>query len=87
MMTRAAAEHVQAAALAAGDLLIWTICRNPKDYPDQFSARPHSTRAGAPIDFVLAAPTLDGVRDLLPDGLTWMGRVADDDPVIVESWV
>lgn len=86
-MTREAACRWQSNALKAGDLLVWTICKHPKDMPDMFTARPHSTRARAPCDFVLRHPTLDGVRELLPPGLTYMKRDPSDDPVIVETWI
>lgn len=87
MNDRAAAWRVQADAAARGDLLIWTICENPSDYPGQFTARPHSGRKNVPLDFVLTAPTLDAIRELLPPGLTSLPLDPNDDPVIVETWI
>jgi hypothetical protein len=81
------ADAMQAAARKAGDLLVWTICWNPKDAPWKFTARPHSTRAGAPCDFVVVASTLDAVRAFLPRDLTRFLPGPGDDPVIVESWI
>lgn len=79
--------RLQMYAQAAGDLLVWTIYEKPSDHPAFFVARPHSSRRGAPVAFVLLAPTLDGVRELLPPGLTRLPRDPTDDPVIVESWI
>jgi hypothetical protein len=77
----------QADAISADDLLIWTVCENPKDYPGMFTARPHSTRANAPCDFLLTAPSIEAIRELLPPGLTRLPLSPDDDPVIVETWL
>jgi hypothetical protein len=77
----------QAAAIAAGDLLIWTVCKSPSDYPGLFTARPHSTRANAPCDFVLTAESLQEIRDMLPPGVAPLLQWVGDDPVILETWV
>jgi len=77
----------QCQAIAAGDLLIWTVCENPEDHPGLFTTRPHSTKARAPCDFVLTAPSLDELREKLPHGLARLARDPDDDPVIVEVWI
>jgi hypothetical protein len=77
----------QTAAHEVGELLIWTVCHNTKDYPDLFTARPHLARSGRPGDFVMTDATLEGIRALLPPGLVNLHREPQDDPVIVESWV
>jgi hypothetical protein len=86
-VTREEACLWQSDAITRGDLLIWTICKHPKDAPGMFTARPHSVKARRPCDFVLHHLTLDGVRELLPPGLTHMRRDPSDDPVIVETWI
>lgn len=85
--TRDDAWRFQRKAHVAGDLLVWTIYEKPKDFPGVFVARPYSSRAGAPCDFVMVAATLEAVRDLLPPGLCRMPRQPGDDPVIVETWI
>ena len=77
----------QQEAVEAGDLLIWTICERPFDYPDLFTVRPFSMTAQAPCEIVATAATLDGIREMLPPGLTCQGREPGDLPVIVECWV
>jgi hypothetical protein len=84
---RVTAWRWQSAAIEAADLLVWTVCENPSDNPGKFTARPHSTRANAPCDFVLVSDTLDAVRGLLPPGLVRLPRDTSDDPVIVETWI
>ena len=81
------AHRWQCDAVAAGDLLIRTICESPKDHRGLFTARPHSAKARAPCDFVLTAPSLEELRKKLAHGLARMQRDPDDDPVIVEVWL
>jgi hypothetical protein len=87
MTTQAKAQKLQAAAVKANDVLIWTICKHPSDYPDQFTARPHSVRMQCHCAFVLSGDTLDEVRDLLPTGLYQLHIQPGDDPVIAEIWL
>lgn len=86
-MTRDEACRLQSEAIEVGDLLVWTICKHPKDAPGMFTARPHSIKANAPCEFVLRHLTLSDVRQLLPPGLTYLPRDPDDDPVIAECWM
>jgi hypothetical protein len=77
---------LQREAMEAGDLLIWTICENPSDFPGLFTCRPHSSRRNQPLQLVLLAKTLEGVRELMPPGLTYLNVSPEDDPVILETW-
>lgn len=77
----------QSRAMVAGDLLIWTVCESPADHPGKFTARPHSSKAGAPCDFVLIADSLEALRDMLPPELHRMPRHATDPAVVVETWM
>jgi hypothetical protein len=85
--------HVYARALQhhavdnMNDLLIWTICAHPKDFPKSFVARPHSTKYNKALDYYLLDETLEGLRAKLPTGLTRIERAPQDDPVIVETWI
>lgn len=84
---QAEAWRLQAAAIKAGDLLVWTICENPSDHPTKFTARPHSSRNGAALQFVMVADSLPDIRLMLPPGLHRLARDPSDDPVIVETWI
>jgi len=69
------------------DLLMWTVCASPSDFPGKVTARPSSLFAGKPVDFVLVADSLAGIRKMLPPGLVKIEREPNDDPVIVEVWM
>ncbi len=72
------------------DLVLWTIYDHPVDYPNDFVARAHAIRRGSsePTDQVIFAPDLEALRALLRQhGLYCLGRQADDQPQIVESWI
>lgn len=66
-------------------LLIWTIYRQPKDYPNSYVAR--CWLLDKATDVMLLGPDLDAVRSLLPEGLYRIKRDNSDDPCIVESWI
>lgn len=66
-------------------LEIWTVYENPRDYPGMFVARKFIL--DKPTDDVQVAPTLEGLRDRLPSGLTCLTRHPTDDPCIVETWL
>ncbi len=72
-------------------LVIWTVYKHPRDYPDKFVARAHIVGRckdqSGPTTAVVIADTLDAVRAQLPPGLIRMPRLRDDDPVIVETWL
>lgn len=68
---------------------IWTVYRNPADYPGLYVAR-HSAadRDGLHTGPVVAVGTsLEQVRAALPPGLVRLDRHPTDDPVIVEVWL
>lgn len=74
----------------SGDYLaIWTVYNSPADYPGLFVARKFLIVEGnsCPTVTVLTAPSLDGLREQLPHGLTWMPRYEQDHPCIVECWL
>lgn len=72
----------------AGWLTLFTIYKQPKDYPKYFAVR-KSTVVGGNIIVGKCdlANTLEEARLLLPLGLFNMGRHDSDDQVIVEVWV
>ena len=86
-LTSGQANSVHTNAIQGGDLLMWAIYDSPSDHPGKFIARPYSLRRQAPLRCHLAAPSLDAIRELLPPALYPLTRQADDDPVIVETWI
>jgi hypothetical protein len=73
----------------ADTLDIWTVYKQPSDYPDQHVARRFEI---TPIGFrpttdIFVATTLAELHALLPPGLVRMEREEHDDPVIVENWL
>lgn len=65
---------------------------NPSDYPGKFVVR-RQTAHGATGEVIADPQALyigddyeDAIR-ALPDGLTNIGRYAQDDPVIYEVWI
>jgi hypothetical protein len=69
-------------------LEFWTIYDHPRDYPDSFVLRRWTLDPGAQPDSEArtgAAP--DDLRALIPPGAYDPGRMARDDPVIVEVWI
>lgn len=87
-MPDAVACALQNLAHQADDLLIWTICENPSDYPGKFTLRPHSIRRQCPCLLVLVADTLKAAREMLPPDVGFrFDREIADDPVVVESWL
>lgn len=66
---------------------IWTIYDHPLDYPEHYIVRiwfgecPHPTAA--------RCDTLDLARELVQTagGVVCLGRLPDDDPKVVESWI
>jgi len=71
------------------DLTIWTIYRNPLDFPDGFVTRPWLVGRGGVTRAGMAqvAGTLEDARAQVPPGLYRQERAPDDDPNIVESWL
>jgi len=70
-------------------MTLYTIYDHPSDYPDHFVVRRHTIYPWrvSPDNGCQLAPTLEDARALLPAGLYNLGRVAEDDPVIVETWI
>ena len=65
-------------------LEIWVVYDRPLDSPDLWVAR--KWILDQPTGITLAATTLEGLREMLPEGLFMMPRQEGDDPVIVETW-
>lgn len=78
-----AAQRMQTGAEVSGETLVWTVYGSA----DKFVARPSMTLGGiTPMPVHLEAPTLEGLRELLPPGLTRCDRLPDDPPVVIETW-
>lgn len=70
-------------------MLLWTIYSRPADYPTvPYVVRAWQITADGPVDAgVLGlADSIEQARGYLPEGATRLGRMDEDDPVIVESW-
>jgi hypothetical protein len=71
-------------------LTMWTIYDHPADFPGRFVARRwavfgHKTMA---FDDTMTAMRLDDLRkQFVRMGLVCLARDANDDPVIVETWI
>jgi hypothetical protein len=60
------------------------------DYPGQYTVRTQTVRHGEIAHGIVPVGhgrTLAEARELIPDGMVWLGRDWGDDPVIVESWI
>jgi len=68
---------------------LWTIYDSPHDFPGKFIARKYRIEHGTvnPTMQIFTSDSLNSVRDLIPGGLVRLRREADDDLVIVESWI
>lgn len=74
----------------AAPLGMWVIYDHPKDDPDHYVARQFFCGPSVVLvtDNVMRAPELDILRRALArDGLTPIDRGAQDDPIIVETWL
>lgn len=70
-------------------LTVWTIYRNPRDYPGRwvlraFDVSVEGTKARSEC---VVAQTLEEVRIALPPGRVPLGRANGDDPAVYECWV
>jgi hypothetical protein len=76
-------------AVGDGILSMWVVYKHPADMPAHYVARRHDVNSGrsTPTAYTCAAATLDGVREMLPEGLTRLDRFEDDEPHIVEVWL
>lgn len=70
---------------------LWTIYKNPSDYPGKFVARKWvcDGKDNHPIpDFkALVRDTLREIREAIPQGMHRMKRHPSDDACIVETWI
>lgn len=72
-------------------LMLYVIYRNPRDYPGKFVVREHAVTHDTGIVIVdpplAVVGSLAAARNAVPAGLYNMGRMADDEPQIVEVWI
>lgn len=71
-------------------LSLWTVTRNPSDFPGKFVARETVVSPSGELRVdraAFVADTLERVREMLPEGLHRVPRALNDDPVIVEVWL
>jgi hypothetical protein len=70
-------------------LPLWVIYRpTTREYPGAWVARMHVTLPQAkPTRFVMTHQTVEELRQLLPPGLTCLGRYPEDPPEIEEVWI
>lgn len=70
-------------------LPMWVVYRpGTREYPRHWIARMHvALPETRPTRFVMTHDTLAELRELLPDGLTWMMRNPADAPEIEEVWL
>jgi hypothetical protein len=70
-------------------LTIWTVYRNPTDYPGLWVLRPFDVgpEGVQPRTDCVVADTLGKIREALPPGLHRVSRDQSDYPAIYESWV
>jgi hypothetical protein len=69
---------------------MWTIYDHPRDYPQHFVARKWEIWLGMaiPTTEIVKAEDLPTLRALFESkGLVVIDRQADDDPVVVETWL
>ncbi|AWY05439.1 hypothetical protein HOT42_gp90 [Microbacterium phage Metamorphoo] len=68
---------------------VYTIYDHPSDYPDDYVLRAWRVQDGAVVGYDVSGkhPDLEEVRRMIPEGRHRIGRMQDDDPAILESWV
>ena len=65
---------------------IIVIYKHPKEHPDRYVARLFDD--ALPIPMVSIEDTLEELETWLPlEGMVWIERHANDDPVILGTWV
>ena len=67
------------------ELELWVIYKDPLDAPDKYVVRCWVGQTPAKACFI--DDTLEGVRAVIPKGLTNIGRFPNDDPKILEVWI
>jgi hypothetical protein len=70
-------------------MTLYVIYSRPTDYPHGFPVRRHVVVEGIvhARDLLGVGKTLDEARRFVPAGMFNIGRVPNDDPVIVEVWI
>jgi hypothetical protein len=70
-------------------LAMWTVYKNPTDYPDKFVARRFDVDAAKASASIIVMDDLDKLRDVLQFemGLAKLMRSPGDAPQIVETWL
>lgn len=72
-------------------LMIYTICKNPSDFPDKFTIRRHLILPKGiiriDITYLVVRDSLEECRTEIPAGLVICPRDINDDPVIIESYL
>lgn len=73
-----------------GNLMIYTVCHNPSDFPGKFTCRRTEILRGEmkiDPDFLMVEDTIEPIRAACSRlGLFRMPRQEGDFPVIVETW-
>lgn len=87
ILTKETAQFLHSASDGNKGLLMWTVYQSPSDYPGLFISRPTNILTRTPLPSVLIAYSLTKLREALPVGLVRLNRQAEDDPVIVETWI
>lgn len=69
----------------------YAVYERPLDFPNSYVARKWYIEPGKEPrpekESFAISPTLEGIRALIPAGLTCLPRLPNDDPVIVEVWI
>lgn len=71
-------------------MLRYAIYDKPSDYPESFVMRLWHIYPGIeplPTTKVEVAPTLEEIRQHIPEGFACISRFPNDDPKIVEVWI
>lgn len=71
--------------VASCRLPLITVYKNPKDFPTKFVARLWDM--GQPTEFAIIKDTLKEIHESIPEPFYRLGRMVQDDPVIIETWV
>jgi hypothetical protein len=71
------------------ELAMYTIYRNPRDYPGRFVVRRSlvGTEICKDAEPLIVCDSLEEARDAIPGELVCITRSIEDDPVIVETWL
>ena len=88
-MNQKTPENEPKRAVGTQMLEIWTVYKNPKDFPNDFVTRRTLITPGHVVmeDQVFLAKSLKDVREHIPPDKIRVERSIDDDPVIIEVWI